>query len=60
MTKYNIDEDTILSKVKKCELDRDPSLGRLRIDVHQVIAGSKLGLFIAVPNVIVRGSKKSI
>lgn len=57
MTKYNIDEDAILTEVKQYELDRGTGLGRLRIDVHRVIAGGKPGIFIAVPNLIVGGTE---
>lgn len=54
MTKYNIDEDAILTEVKQYTLDRGagPGLGRLGIDVHRVIAGGKSGIFIAVPNLL--------
>ena len=52
MEKYNIDDDAILTEVKKYELDRGPGLGRLRIDIHQVIAGGDPAVFVAVPNLI--------
>jgi hypothetical protein len=56
MAKYNIDKDSILTEVKKYDLDRGPGLGRLIIDVHRVIAGGKLGLFFAVPNLVIGGT----
>ena len=56
MAKYNIDEDAILTEVKRYELDRGPDLGRLRIDVHRVIVGGEPGIFIAVPNLILGGT----
>ena len=50
MTKYNIDENSFLTGVKRYDLDRGKNLGYLRIEVHRVLAGSeKVGLFIAFP-----------
>ena len=57
MSEYNIDDDSVLSAVNRYELDRDPSLGRLLIDVHRVIAGGKPNTFIAVPNLIIGGTE---
>lgn len=56
MTKYNIDEDAILTEVKEYELDRGENLGRLRISIHRVIEGGELDLYLAVPNLLIRSS----
>jgi len=53
MTKYNIDEDSILTEIKEYELDRGTDLGRLRISVHRVIEGGQPGVFLAVPNLLI-------
>jgi hypothetical protein len=58
MTKYNIDENAILTEIKEYELDRGPDLGRLRISIHRVIEGGKSGYFLAVPNLLGYSSKE--
>jgi hypothetical protein len=57
MTKYNIDEGDVLTEVKKYELTRESNLGRLFIDVHKVIEGKKTGLYVAIPGLILGGTK---
>ena len=50
MLKYNIDDGSLLTEVKRYDLDRGSDLGYLRIEVHKVVAGSeKVGQFIAFP-----------
>ena len=56
MAKYNIDENSFLTEVKRYDLDRGPDLGYLRIEVHRVMAGvEKVGSFIAFPTQLLVG-----
>ena len=56
--KYDLDDEAILTEVKKYELDRGPKLGRLFIDVHKVIAGADKGHYIAIPNLLLGRTKQ--
>jgi len=58
MTNYNLDDDAILTEVKRYELDRDQRLGRLFIDIHRVVTGEKENMFLAVPNLGVGGTEQ--
>ena len=54
---FNIDEDELLTRVHKYELSRSGE--RLRIDVHEVIAGKYDHNFIAIPNLLDREARKA-
>ncbi len=53
----NINDNDILTKVQKYELDRN-EIGRILIDVHECIAGEGKGKFFAVPNMLLGKTKR--
>ncbi len=56
MSAFNINEDETLSKISRYELSRDE--GRFWIEVHEVIAGEREGVFVACPTLFVSSAKQ--
>ena len=54
MGKYNLDEGSLLSEIRRYNLSRSSELGgQLYIDIHKVIAGANVGEYVAIPNLII-------
>jgi hypothetical protein len=49
---YTINENELLTKVRKYELKRDTE--KFRVDVHEVLAGTIDDKFFAIPNLLSR------
>ena len=56
MSDFMLNENDILSKVTKYELNREN--GRMWIDVHKFLAGTKENLYIAIPSLLVSEANK--
>lgn len=58
MSDYDLDEGAVLTKVNRYELERGEKYGRIFIDAHKVLSDEKEGMFYAIPNLVLGGTKQ--
>ncbi|MBN1627378.1 MAG: hypothetical protein JW944_12725 [Deltaproteobacteria bacterium] len=59
MSEYELEKDTILSKISRYELVRGKDAEKIFIDIHHILSDENKGVFVAVPNNSLQSAKQN-